>query len=308
MTFEPGRGQRPQIFHPGAEQKGQVLHGTGAGIVIGCGVHRDRGHVRRVSRSPACQIGHVGERARDRHRQRALVHQRAERIGPETAAQLVAAHAAGLGRRDIQRRGRQERRPGLQPYPGGAELHAIEQLRQIGRAGDHDAVARAQILPARVVRIMAVAGSRIEAQGHRGAAAGKVIENLRVRAGRIGMIRLLPDIPAMHRIAQRRGRPGERGETGNAGGIVAGRENGLGVERLQVDPFVAAGNHPLLEGRPLQVAFDPLAPRVVIDGREIRARLKRVRHYLDPPKSPGRAAGRASGSSETDASPPGPAL
>ena len=301
--IEPGPGQRPQIRNPGAEQESEILHRTGAGVVIGRAVHLGRGHARRVGGGPGGQIGHVAERARQRHRQRPLAHQRAERIGAEPAAQGLAAHAVGLRRRDMQGGGRQERGPGLQPHPGGVEPHPLERLRQIARAGNRHPAVCVQSFGARVVGIQAVAGGRIEAQGHRGGAAGEVVEDLRVRPRRIGMIRFLADIPAMLRIAQRRGRPGERREARHAGGIVAGREDGLGVQRLQVDPVIAAGNHAFFEGRALQVGCDALAPRGVIDRGKIRARLKRVRHYLDPPE-----ASRSGGSSETDVSLPAPAL
>ena len=100
----------------------------------------------------------------------------------------------------------------------------------------------------RIIGIQALHGRAVEPQLYGGHAAIEVLEDLRVGNGRIGMRVFLADVPAAQRVAQRPRAANERRIARQAAWIAGSRENLLGIERLQLDAFVAARKHALVEG------------------------------------------------------------
>src|SRR5208337_5618969 len=87
------------------------------------------------------------------------------------------------------------------------------------------------------------------------------------------------------RLAQRPRAANERRIARQAAWITGSRETLLGIEPLQLDAFVAAGKHALVEGCTLEVRFDLLSPRRVIDLGEVGSELELFRnrdHTVSP--------------------------
>ena len=158
------------------------------------------------------------------------------------------------------------------------ELHALDEPLDVGDGGNADAIAPGQFHSAAVIGIQALHGRIVEPQIDGGHAAIEILEDLRVGDGRIGMRVFLADVPAGQRIAQRPRAANERRIARQAAWIAGSRENLLGIKRLQLDAFVAVGNHPLGERRALEVRFDLLSPRRVIDLGEVGSELELFRN------------------------------
>ena len=80
---------------------------------------------------------------------------------------------------------------------------------------------------------------------------------------------LLANVPAGQRIAERAGTAHERLVTGQTGRVAGGRIHFLGVQRLELDPFVNAGHHPFGERSAFELQLHLLLPPGVIDRVEV---------------------------------------
>ena len=171
--------------------------------------------------------------------ERALVHQRAQRIGVERAEQPVRLDARLPRRRHIQRRGRKESAAGIEPDAG-----VVQSAPGRARAADRPRVET--ITPSLPGTAAAARGSSASRPARAAASNRSSIEvTPLVRSSRICAFATAGSGSACScRMSQpatsrRAGSPPRtRGETGQARGIAAGREDFLGVERLQREALV----------------------------------------------------------------------
>ena len=161
--------------------------------------------------------------------------------------------------------GRKECAAGVEPHSRDIEPNLIECARQISCRRDDDPVAAAELGRVRVVSVVAGRGGGIEAQDDGRSAVVQIVEDMRIGIGRIGGDVLLADVPAAYRVAHNLRAARERRKSWQSHRIAARRERLLGVDRLQLDAFIGARNHFLLERCALQVDFDSLAPGCVVD-------------------------------------------
>ena len=216
------------------------------------------------------QVGHLLQRGIQRHRQIAIAGQYPQRIGVEAAEQLGERHTGLPGGGDIEAGRGYEGRAEIEVEARYTELHSLNETLDVGDGGNADAIAPSQLRSAAaVIGIQALHGRAVEPQLYGGHAAIEILEDLRVGNGRIGMCVFLADVPPGQRLAQRPRAANERRIARQAAWIAGSRENLLGIEPLQLDAFVAAGKHALVEGCTLEVRFDLLSPHRVIDLGEV---------------------------------------
>ena len=285
LQIEPGGGQHPQIVEPGGHCECDIGDGRRAGVVVRRRADLDRGHARCFLGGPGGQVGHLLQRGIQRHRQMAIAGQYPQRIGVEAAEQLGERHTGLPGGGDIEAGRGYEGRAGIEVEARDIELHSLNETLDVGDGGNADAIAPSQLRSAAVIGIQALHGRAVEPQLYGGHAAIEILEDLRVGNGRIGMCVFLADVPAGQRIAQRPRAANERRIARQAAWIAGSRENLLGIEPLQLDAFVAAGKHALVEGCTLEVRFDLLSPRRVIDLGEVGSELELFRnrdHTVSP--------------------------
>ena len=167
------------------------------------------------------------------------------------------------------RRGRQERRAGLQRHADHVQVNAGQGAVEVVGVVDHQPVAAGQLGRRRVVGVQAVAGGDVEPQQQRSDAALEVFEDRLVGGGQVRVGVLLAEVPAGLHGPERPGAADERRQPREPVRVVLAGPVAPGVDRLDVDAFVGVGDELLLERCPFQVGLGQGPPLVVAGRREV---------------------------------------